>query len=76
MKLKEYLDHYGMRYNVFAKKLGVTGPTFSKFLKEGYNPTASLIDKIEQLTNKEVKYKDWIDGVHQESVNKTQDCIE
>lgn len=63
MKLREYLDHYGMRYNVFARRIGVSTPTMSKILSPGYNPACDFIHKIEKITRKEVTYKDWIDGI-------------
>jgi transcriptional regulator with XRE-family HTH domain len=64
MKLKEYLDAQGLRYDRFAEKLGVTKTTmYNCILREGYDPKASFIDLVEKLTKKQVTYKDWISSV-------------
>lgn len=60
MKLKNYLQEYGIRINFFAKRVGVSAPTLSTWIHEKHIPTVIYAYKIEQITEGKVKLQDWI----------------
>ncbi len=65
MKLREYLINAGIRFDFFAKKIGVPKSTLNRIMKPGYVPSVELVYIIEIATHKGVKYKDWVDGLNE-----------
>lgn len=60
MRLKEYLYIYKEKQYTFAEKIGVSPQVLIKILKKGYDPKASLIEKIRIATKGRVGYRSWI----------------
>lgn len=61
MKLKDYLDTYGIKNNVFADRIGIGYVTFYAILK-GKDMRLSLAAKIVKATKGEVSFEDLIPG--------------
>lgn len=58
MKLKEYLDTHGLKYKIFAKKLGMTQANFSNLVNDRLKASLKIALLIEILTNGAVSCED------------------
>jgi DNA-binding XRE family transcriptional regulator len=58
-KLCEYLDFRGIKYHVFAKKIGTSTTTLHQILKKGRDPSRKLAVEIEKKTQGFVTVYDW-----------------
>lgn len=57
MKLREYLDKYGIKIGAFAKRIGVSRNTITRALA-GKSLSLDVAMKIEKGTEKKVKCQD------------------
>lgn len=55
MKLKEYLDYYGIKKQFFADKVGISITTLDKILKGNCHPHKLTLESIERVTEGKVK---------------------
>lgn len=60
MKLKEYLDTYGIRQNFLADKAGISVVAFSCYVLGKKTPNIETAWKIHKATNGEVSFQDWL----------------
>ncbi len=58
-KLCEYLDFRGIKYHVFAKKIGTSTTTLHQILKKGRDPSLKLAIEIEKKTKGLITVYDW-----------------
>lgn len=72
MKLREYLDSKGIKYSAFARRLGVTPPTLQGYMRMGFNPTVTQVLKIQDFTEGEVRFKDWVDSIAKAEAEKNR----
>jgi transcriptional regulator with XRE-family HTH domain len=61
MKLETYLTTKKIRHADFAKELGVTQVTVSRYANGARKPSLAMALKIEDLTKKKVRVSDWFD---------------
>lgn len=59
MDLKEYLQSIGQSQVFFAKILGVSKQTICGYCNKKINPSKFAKEKIEEITNGQVKAEDW-----------------
>lgn len=58
MKIKEYLEKYGMTLQQMADELGVTAPAVLNYRDGRIPKDPEIVRKIVKLTNGEVSYAD------------------
>ncbi len=58
MKIRKYLEKYGIKQNFFAKKLGITISCLQYIMKGINEPRLKLAERIIQETNGEVALED------------------
>lgn len=58
-KLCEYLDFRGIKYHVFAKKIGTSTTTLHQILKRGRIPSLKIAIEIEKKTKGLITVYDW-----------------
>ena len=59
MQLYKYLDTYNILQSEFAKKIGVTQPTLSRYVNGESLPSVVIGARIEKATSSEVACGDW-----------------
>ena len=59
MQLYKYLDTYNILQSEFAKKIGVTQPTLSRYVNGESLPSVVIGARIEKATSGEVACGDW-----------------
>ncbi len=59
MKLKDYIEEFGVSNSWFAKKLGIATTTLWAWITERRAPPKSAVMIIETLTNGKVCSSDW-----------------
>jgi len=59
VQLYKYLDTYNILQSEFAKKIGVTQPTLSRYVNGESLPSVVIGARIEKATSGEVACGDW-----------------
>jgi DNA-binding transcriptional regulator YdaS (Cro superfamily) len=70
MKMKDYLDSHGYRYNFKAKEWGVTPQYLNELMYGKAYPSLKTALRIEILTKGEVSCYDWIDPKELPEINQ------
>ena len=61
MDLKEYLKKHGIRHHYFARCVGISKPTLSRYCRGG-KALPIIARRIEELTQGAIKAQDLING--------------
>lgn len=60
MKLKEYLEKYGVRQTFLCERLSISPQCLTRYLS-GYNrPSLEVMAKMEDVTDGKVSIRDWL----------------
>jgi transcriptional regulator with XRE-family HTH domain len=70
MKLKDYVEQECIHYAKASKRLDISVSEYYALLNGKADPRISLIQRIEEFTKGNVKYKDWI-GEYDPTKRKT-----
>jgi transcriptional regulator with XRE-family HTH domain len=70
MKLKDYIEQEGLRYDKFAQKLGISVSQYYHLIHDRADPRLSIILKIQKLTRNKVRLKDWMPSKKDEMIEK------